>query len=158
SILLSPLAPVLRGEGSKNRTPLPGARMRDRARQKARLRGILPRALPTGLFDFKQVQREFRIGKRRKLRTAFLIITGMMSTSVSLEGRSIMLRNGRMEMATPILGIITLLVVMPSARAGEKLTKDEAHKIGLEAYIYGSPLVTIEMTRRVVTNVAEPAG
>lgn len=29
---------------------------------------------------------------------------------------------------------------------------------GKEAYIYGYPLVTIEMTRRVMTNVAEPKG
>jgi uncharacterized protein DUF1254 len=30
--------------------------------------------------------------------------------------------------------------------------------LATDAYIYGYPLVTMEMTRRVVTNVAEPAG
>jgi len=30
--------------------------------------------------------------------------------------------------------------------------------LAVEAYVYGYPLVTMEMTRRVVTNVAEPAG
>jgi len=41
---------------------------------------------------------------------------------------------------------------------GTKLSAAEAHKIGVEAYIYGYPLVTMEMTRRVMTNVAEPNG
>jgi hypothetical protein len=30
--------------------------------------------------------------------------------------------------------------------------------VASDAYIYGYPLVTMEMTRRVITNVAEPAG
>ena len=34
----------------------------------------------------------------------------------------------------------------------------EARETAIEAYVYGYPLVTMEMTRRVMTNVAEPAG
>lgn len=42
--------------------------------------------------------------------------------------------------------------------AQEKLTDQQATEIGVEAYIYGYPLVTMEMTRRVMTNVASPEG
>ena len=38
------------------------------------------------------------------------------------------------------------------------LTPDEAAEIGTEAYIYGYPLVTMEYTRRVLTNVEKPEG
>ncbi|MFO0913630.1 MAG: DUF1254 domain-containing protein [Pirellulales bacterium] len=42
--------------------------------------------------------------------------------------------------------------------AQDKLTDQQATEIGVDAYIYGYPLVTMEMTRRVMTNVASPAG
>jgi hypothetical protein len=38
------------------------------------------------------------------------------------------------------------------------LTGPEAQQLGVDAYIYGYPLVTMEMTRRVITNVREPEG
>jgi hypothetical protein len=40
----------------------------------------------------------------------------------------------------------------------QALTPEEAKSIAEEAYIYGYPLVTMEMTRRVMTNVAEVKG
>jgi uncharacterized protein (TIGR03000 family) len=41
---------------------------------------------------------------------------------------------------------------------GGGLTEDEALAIATDAYVYGYPLVTMEMTRRVITNAAEPKG
>ena len=38
------------------------------------------------------------------------------------------------------------------------VTEKEALETGVEAYIYGYPLVTVELTRRVMTNVATPEG
>ncbi|MCX2801612.1 DUF1254 domain-containing protein [Microbulbifer thermotolerans] len=40
----------------------------------------------------------------------------------------------------------------------QSLSADEAKSIAVDAYIYGYPLVTMEMTRRVMTNVATPEG
>jgi hypothetical protein len=44
------------------------------------------------------------------------------------------------------------------SRASEEKASEDAKAIGIDAYIYGYPLVTMEMTRRVMTNVAEPRG
>jgi hypothetical protein len=38
------------------------------------------------------------------------------------------------------------------------LSAEEAAKIATDAYVYGYPLVTMELTRRVTTNVADPKG
>src|SRR5262249_49962593 len=37
-------------------------------------------------------------------------------------------------------------------------TEDESTAIAVEAYVYGYPLVTMEYTRRVMTNTAAPEG
>ena len=47
-------------------------------------------------------------------------------------------------------------VAMMNAPARAELTEDEAVALGTEAYIYGYPLVTMETTRRVMTNAVEP--
>src|SRR3984957_18828338 len=44
------------------------------------------------------------------------------------------------------------------AQQGTALTEDDAQAIGTEAYIFGYPLVTMEMTRRVMTNSATVEG
>ena len=38
------------------------------------------------------------------------------------------------------------------------MSEAEALRIGTEAYIFGYPLVTMELTRRVLTNVTKPEG
>ncbi len=43
----------------------------------------------------------------------------------------------------------------PAARPDVPLTQEEAFKIATDAYVYGYPLVTMEMTRRVMTNTIE---
>jgi hypothetical protein len=50
------------------------------------------------------------------------------------------------------------LIVSSVASTGAALTPDEAKAIAEEAYIYGYPLITMEYTRRVITNVAKPEG
>jgi hypothetical protein len=43
------------------------------------------------------------------------------------------------------------------AKAAEALAKEaEARALAVEGYVYAYPLVTMEMTRRVMTNVASP--
>lgn len=51
---------------------------------------------------------------------------------------------------------IVLTVLSVNAQAKENVF--EAIPLGVEAYVYGYPLVTMEMTRRVMTNVAKPEG
>jgi hypothetical protein len=55
-----------------------------------------------------------------------------------------------------IFGIALILASAPMTRA--EVSTAEARQIAEDAYIYGYPLVTMEMTRRVITNVREPEG
>jgi hypothetical protein len=45
-----------------------------------------------------------------------------------------------------------------AAKPASNLSETEASEIAADAYVYGYPLVTMEITRRVMTNVAAPEG
>ena len=55
-----------------------------------------------------------------------------------------------------LLAAVAFLAGFGKGHAAENAL--EALPIGIEAYIYGYPLVTMEMTRRVMTNVEKPEG
>ena len=57
-----------------------------------------------------------------------------------------------------ILLLATVMIVGANtgSRRTTPLSEPDAIQTGVEAYIYGYPLVTMEMTRRVMTNVATP--
>ena len=54
------------------------------------------------------------------------------------------------------VGLMAAALFVSSGQARENAF--EAVPLGVEAYIYGYPLVTMEMTRRVMTNVEKPEG
>ena len=46
----------------------------------------------------------------------------------------------------------------PVAHAADAISEQEAHAIGVTAYIYLYPLVTMDVTRKQLTNVAKAEG
>ena len=62
-------------------------------------------------------------------------------------------RLNQLTLFAVLLGSLGLQLEL-SRGQNEKMEEQEAAKLGMEAYVYGYPLVTIEMTRRVMTNVA----
>jgi hypothetical protein len=65
-----------------------------------------------------------------------------------------LLLNGALALAIAA----TLLTGCKTSSPAAKLTAAEATQLGTDAYIYGYPLVTMEYSRRVLTNVREPMG
>ena len=46
----------------------------------------------------------------------------------------------------------------PGARAAERISEEDAHAIGVQAYLYFYPLITMDLTRKQLTNVEHPEG
>jgi hypothetical protein len=59
-----------------------------------------------------------------------------------------------------IVCVMTFLlsVAFTPARAQTNVSPAEARAIAEDVYIYGYPLITLEITRRVTTNTAAPHG
>ncbi len=55
-----------------------------------------------------------------------------------------------------VLAVVVGMTFSPAISDGAELGEKEALELATDAYIYGYPLVTMEYTRRVMTNVAEP--
>jgi hypothetical protein len=49
--------------------------------------------------------------------------------------------------------LFSVLVSAVPALAAEPITEQEAHGIGVEAYLYFHPIVTMEVTRQQSTNI-----
>ncbi len=62
------------------------------------------------------------------------------------------------NVAFSIIALLIAAACSPANAAEFKLTPEGAKDYAIDAYIYAYPLVTMEMTRRVLTNVAKPEG
>lgn len=69
-----------------------------------------------------------------------------------LRGRSL-----RFALAGMTVAFAVIYTQLRGASAAD-ISDEQAFQIGQEAYVYGYPLVTMEFTRRVMTNVAKPEG
>ena len=65
-------------------------------------------------------------------------------------------RNLLIQWAAALCAAFALTMASAFAQPADKLTEEEAHQIGIEAVVYGFPLVIVDLTEQVQTNVAEP--
>jgi hypothetical protein len=69
------------------------------------------------------------------------------------------LRGGPLRLVRTVL-VAAMLIIGPSAnvRAADTVSAEEAHSIGVQAYVYLYPLVTMDITRRQLVNIEHPHG
>lgn len=65
---------------------------------------------------------------------------------------------GFLKSGRALLAFVGVAVICLPMHAQDQTKDKEAVEIGIDAYVYGYPLITMEMTRRVMTNVAKPEG
>jgi hypothetical protein len=85
----------------------------------------------------------------------------MIGTDGRYKGGSLMFISRRTVSASG-LSLLAASPVSSAAKAADGLVADiegtDEFVLAVEAYTFGYPLVTMEMTRRVITNVAKPVG
>jgi hypothetical protein len=54
--------------------------------------------------------------------------------------------------------LLSASLISGSARAAETISEQDAHAIGVQAYLYFYSLVTMDLTRKQLTNIVKPAG
>jgi hypothetical protein len=59
---------------------------------------------------------------------------------------------------TSLFSAVLIGGALTATRAAETVSEQEAHSIGVTAYLYFYPLVTMDITRKQLTNVAKPEG
>ena len=64
----------------------------------------------------------------------------------------------RSKVRTAAVAVLLMLGSGTALRAAEPITEEAAHAIGVQAYLYLYPLVTMDLTRRQLTNVAHAEG
>ena len=83
----------------------------------------------------------------------------MMPKAVVAAGKGMRMKAKAVLLSALAMSTMVMLAAGPAwSQQGDRVSEPEAAQIGVEAYIYGYPLVTMEMTRRVLTNVAAPKG
>ena len=64
----------------------------------------------------------------------------------------------RSKVRTAAVAVLLMLGSGTALRAAEPITEEEAHAIGVDAYLYFYPLVTMDLTRKQLTNSSTPKG
>ena len=54
--------------------------------------------------------------------------------------------------------LLSLALIGGTARAAETISEQDAHAIGVQAYLYFYSLVTMDLTRKQFTNIVKPEG
>jgi hypothetical protein len=65
-------------------------------------------------------------------------------------------RQGGKSMIRKVSSLLLAASIIAQGGAAKALTADEAKAIAEDAYIFGYSLISVEMSRKVITNVEKP--